>query len=399
MMYNLEALYDDGEMVESNNGDEYYADECMSDESGVREADIIYPVIVNETSTVGLRDSGNMSMLIVDESLVPKGEINYNKSVLCSGAFDGQTKRSLPTAIVMVQSPHFGYAGNVRTRAIVTKLPDKVKVIIGNAFFRQNRHLTDVIMSRRAKATKTPYAEPERQNSGIQTENDTRGQPVQRNAPKTNASHAEKARQFQQQPHGKPIGGSEVEQARCQYGRGHNNRPDKLTTGQLDSARDTGHAGSSVTNRMARQTDRDTTRARMTRQSDDLTVLDSDISGQAIMSKVTDIRRNTADSGRVATISDRVNKVITRSNAQPAAGPSDRQMTDNKEQTGSAIRASDAGNEYMTADETAGATTRGRHGRRQAATYDKQLIRSHTDTGPMNGRQRLSMESYITAII
>ena len=63
-------------LVESNNGDEFYVDECMIDESGVREADIIFPVIVNETSTVGLRDSGNMSMLIVDESLVPKSEIN-----------------------------------------------------------------------------------------------------------------------------------------------------------------------------------------------------------------------------------------------------------------------------------------------------------------------------------
>jgi len=86
----------------------------MSDESGVRDTDIFFPVIVNETHTVvGLRDTGNMSMLIVDESLVPKTEINYDESVLCSGAFDGQTKHRRPAAIVKVRSPHFGYTGNV----------------------------------------------------------------------------------------------------------------------------------------------------------------------------------------------------------------------------------------------------------------------------------------------
>jgi len=100
-------------------------------------------------------------MLIVDESLVPKTEINYDESVLCSGAFDRQTKRRRPTAIVKVRSPHFGYTGNVSARAIVTKLPDKVKIIIGNAFFKQNRHLTDVIMSRRTTASKTPNIEME----------------------------------------------------------------------------------------------------------------------------------------------------------------------------------------------------------------------------------------------
>ena len=84
IMYDLESLYDDGEMIEPNNCDESYVDECMSDESGVCHVDIIFSVIVNETSTVGLRDSGNMSMLIVDESLVSKSEINYDEHRLCS---------------------------------------------------------------------------------------------------------------------------------------------------------------------------------------------------------------------------------------------------------------------------------------------------------------------------
>jgi len=42
-------------MCESNNGDESYVsdiDECMGDESGVRDRGIFFPVIVNETSTV-----------------------------------------------------------------------------------------------------------------------------------------------------------------------------------------------------------------------------------------------------------------------------------------------------------------------------------------------------------
>ena len=60
-MCNPESLRDDVEMFEPNNGDESYVsdvDECMSDESGVRDTDIFFPVIVNETSTVvGLRDT------------------------------------------------------------------------------------------------------------------------------------------------------------------------------------------------------------------------------------------------------------------------------------------------------------------------------------------------------
>ena len=54
-MCNRESLYDDVEWFESNNGDESYVndvDECMSEESGVRDTDIFFPVIVNETNTV-----------------------------------------------------------------------------------------------------------------------------------------------------------------------------------------------------------------------------------------------------------------------------------------------------------------------------------------------------------
>ena len=416
-MCNRESLYDDVEMFESNNGHDCYVndvDECLSDESGVRDTDVFFPVIVNETNTVvGLRDTGNMSMLIVDESLVPKTEINYDESVLCSGAFDGQTKHSRPTAIVKVRSPHFGYTGNVAAGAIVTKLPDKVKIIIGNAFFKQNRHLTDVIRSRKTTASKTPNIEPETQLSGNRNENAAWGKSVgthtgQRNAPKSSASHAEKARQMQresQNPRGKTIGDTETEEARGQYERGHTGRNDKLlTAGQLDSARETGHRET----RVARQMDRDTTpgRERMTRPLNKLTVSDGDIrmTGNA---HETDTLRDTAGSASEATRNERRSNKV---NAQLAQNPSDGQMTDRAGQTGPAIRPSDACNVYMTADRRSesqqprrranderliteaatGARAAERLGRRQAARREQQLISRHTGAEPMKGRQRVS---------
>jgi len=64
-----------------------------------------------------------------------------------------------------------------------------VKIIIGNAFFKQNRHLTDVIRSRKTTASKTPNIEPETQLLRNQNENATWGKRVgphndQRNVPK-----------------------------------------------------------------------------------------------------------------------------------------------------------------------------------------------------------------------
>ena len=133
-------------------------DNCMFDDSyaGVRnDMDIIVPVFVNGKPTTALRDTGNLSMLIVDEKLVPKTSVRHDESVLCSGVFDGSGAHRLPTAVIQIRSPHFGFPGNVNVRAIVTKLPKDINVIIGNSFYRENPHLTDIISVRRPEVSKS----------------------------------------------------------------------------------------------------------------------------------------------------------------------------------------------------------------------------------------------------
>jgi len=82
----------------------------MFDDSytGVRnDMDIIVPVFVNGKPTTALRDTGNLSMLIVDEKLVPKMSVRHDESVWCSGVFDGSGAHRLPTVVIQIRSPHF----------------------------------------------------------------------------------------------------------------------------------------------------------------------------------------------------------------------------------------------------------------------------------------------------
>jgi len=146
--------YFDG-CVENNDAND---DNCMFGDSytGVRnDMDIIVPVFVKGKPTTALRDTGNLSMLIVDEKLVPKTSVRHDESVLWSGVFDGSGAHRLPTAVIQIRSPHFGFPGNVNIRAIVTKLPKDINVIIGNSFYRENPHLTDIISVRRPEVYKS----------------------------------------------------------------------------------------------------------------------------------------------------------------------------------------------------------------------------------------------------
>ena len=126
--------------------------DCVNDVrfSGVcDDNDVIIPVFVNSHRTSALRDTGCSAAIIVDENLVPKRSISYDNTVSCSGAFDRGEKHCLPTADIKIHSPHFGYSKDTVVKAIVTKLPRGVNVIIGNRFFKENPHITDIISVRK----------------------------------------------------------------------------------------------------------------------------------------------------------------------------------------------------------------------------------------------------------
>ena len=71
----------------------------------------------------------------------------------CSGAFDRGQKHCLPTADIKICSPHFGYSNDTIVKAIVTKLPRDVNVIIGNRFFKENPQIMDIISVRKTAVT------------------------------------------------------------------------------------------------------------------------------------------------------------------------------------------------------------------------------------------------------
>jgi len=105
--------------------------------------------------------------------------------------------------------------------------------------------------------------------------------------------------------------------------------------------------------------DRDKTprEERMTRPPNKLTVSDGDIRRAGKAHETVTLRETVGSASEATRNERRSNKVTTSGNAQLAQNPSDGQMTDRTGQTGPAIRASIACNEYMTADrrcETAG---------------------------------------------
>jgi len=77
---------------------------------------------VDHVKTMAFRDSGNFGHVIVDSSLVLSENVNCNKTVLCTGAFDNGQGRRIPTAKVMINSPWFGNKRNITVIAAVTKL-------------------------------------------------------------------------------------------------------------------------------------------------------------------------------------------------------------------------------------------------------------------------------------
>jgi len=142
--------YDD---VYDNDNCDY--DKCLMSDSVYGDSEFIVPVFVNGINCKALRDSGNFGLVIVDESLVPKDDINYRKTVDCTGAFDGGRSKSIPTAKIKLSSPWFNTSGNIHITAAVTKLPQGLSCILGNSFYKNHPHVSDIIHVTKSRKMQT----------------------------------------------------------------------------------------------------------------------------------------------------------------------------------------------------------------------------------------------------
>ena len=140
----------------------------------VYDDEFIVPIFVNHVKTMALRDSGNFGPVIVDCSLVKPENVNYNKTVLCTGAFDNGQGRKIPTAKVTISSPWFGDKRNITVIAAVTKLPKGIPCILGNAFFRDN-NLSDIIQVRGGQRRAVTNRRPDSDGATLKDTPNARG--------------------------------------------------------------------------------------------------------------------------------------------------------------------------------------------------------------------------------
>ena len=95
----------------------------------------IFPVIINnQIQCEALRDSGSMLAVILDESLIPEKNVDYQKTTV-TGAFDGGTEKTVPTTKITISSPWFGNNKQIVVTAAVTKLPKRLCCVLGNSFY------------------------------------------------------------------------------------------------------------------------------------------------------------------------------------------------------------------------------------------------------------------------
>ena len=148
-------------------------DAFANSESGIdSESQFVVPIFVNGIHCKGLRDTGAFVPVIVDEKLVPKQHVNYNKTIRCVGLFSGEQAKCIPTANIKIRSPWFSVKGNIKVTAAVTKLPAGLICILGNSFF-QDQNIPDIIQV--TKPREINAGEPSMMTPGPDPE--TRGHP------------------------------------------------------------------------------------------------------------------------------------------------------------------------------------------------------------------------------
>ena len=120
-------------------------DDCMMcEDDGDCNNRFFVPVYVNDIKCTASRDSSNFGPVLVDEILVPKEHLNFDKPIKCYGVFDNGRTRTVPTAEVTISSPWFGTNDAITVIAAGTKLPANMFCILGNNFFFHNK-LRDII--------------------------------------------------------------------------------------------------------------------------------------------------------------------------------------------------------------------------------------------------------------
>jgi len=120
-------------------------DALANSESGIdSESQFVVPISVNGIRCKGLRDTAAFVPVIVDEKLVPKQHVNYDKKIKCVGLFSGENGKCIPTAKIKIRSPWFSVKGDIKVTAAVTKLPAGLFCILGNSFF-QDQNIPDII--------------------------------------------------------------------------------------------------------------------------------------------------------------------------------------------------------------------------------------------------------------
>ena len=148
-------------------------DALANSESGIDcESQFIVPIFVNGIRCKGLRDTGAFVPVIVDEKLVPKQHVNYDKTIKCVGLFSGEHGKCIPTAKIKIRSPWFSVKSDIEVTAAVTKLPAGLFCILGNSFF-QDQNIPDIIQV--TKPLEINAGEPSMTTPGPDPE--TRGHP------------------------------------------------------------------------------------------------------------------------------------------------------------------------------------------------------------------------------
>ena len=84
-------------------------DALANRESGIDcEFQFILPIFVNGIRCKGLRDTGAFVPVIVDEKLVPKQHLNYDKTIKCEGLFSGEQAN-----VFRLQKSKYGVPGSL----------------------------------------------------------------------------------------------------------------------------------------------------------------------------------------------------------------------------------------------------------------------------------------------
>jgi len=118
-----------------------------------KHASYLIPSYINDKEIHSLRDTGNHSGLLIDESLVIPEQIIPGKTVQLKGAFDTHF-RTFPMAKIEFKCPRIGLDKNMVIDAVVTKFSDGLHCNIGNNFFTQYPFLNDIFQAHNCDDTR-----------------------------------------------------------------------------------------------------------------------------------------------------------------------------------------------------------------------------------------------------